>query len=169
MRETRHTSVAAYEAGAWVDTYVQGTYEPENRYKRAARSCTQYPGFLESDTRCTSTCFHKNSGHPRFCVSGDVWRGVDLLALTLAGPVDRMPSTSASLRQTGAPPPGVGRRRWGRLHHEPLNPQKTSHVLGVGRCSRGARRCGRACLWKASIQRNYCGCRRHPAGAPHVE
>src|SRR5438132_10231626 len=49
MRETRHTSVAAYEAGAWVDTYVQGTYEPENRYKRTTRSCTQYPGFLESD------------------------------------------------------------------------------------------------------------------------
>ena len=32
------------------------------------------------------------------------------------------------------------------MHHEPLNPQKISHVLGVGRCSRGARRCGRACL-----------------------
>src|SRR2546427_13260700 len=43
MRETSRTSVTPYAAGAWVDTYVQGTHEPENRYRARSQAVRSAP------------------------------------------------------------------------------------------------------------------------------
>src|SRR5712691_11468801 len=43
MRETSRTSGAAYAAGARVDTYVQGTHEPENRYRARSQAVRSAP------------------------------------------------------------------------------------------------------------------------------
>ena len=43
MRQAYRTSVAAYAVGIWVDTYVQGTHEPENRYRARSQAVRSAP------------------------------------------------------------------------------------------------------------------------------